>query len=204
MAQNSAIHHLREERRLRDQFAHELRNIFLTFGSKGFLIARPSPERDDYNFLSRRRGKRPSPGRMQNRPAQSQPSSLAQEVTARTGQSRAISRSIPPTRIPTTTSNFCRHSHAFTSLSKRSLFTASPSHPLFLNRRTDGCPRSACRDLQDVEPAIAGTPEVVPAPCPSVRCAHRLAPSGSEHPQVWNSHSKLAHIQEWIPHICLD
>ena len=39
MAQDSAVHHLREEGGLGDEFAHQVRNVFLAFGSEGFLVA---------------------------------------------------------------------------------------------------------------------------------------------------------------------
>jgi hypothetical protein len=48
VAQDSPIHHLREEGRLRDEFAHQVWDIFLSFGRKRFLVARATAERDDY------------------------------------------------------------------------------------------------------------------------------------------------------------
>src|SRR5437016_2009584 len=39
MAQDSAVHHLREEGGLGDEFAHQVRNVFLAFGSEGLLVA---------------------------------------------------------------------------------------------------------------------------------------------------------------------
>src|SRR5690242_20883152 len=40
MPKNSAIHYLREERRLRDELTHQVRNVFLAFRSEGFLVTR--------------------------------------------------------------------------------------------------------------------------------------------------------------------
>src|SRR5947207_4005448 len=42
VAQDSAIDHLGEEGRLRNKFAHQVRNVFLAFGSEGFLVAAPA------------------------------------------------------------------------------------------------------------------------------------------------------------------
>ena len=50
VAQNSAIHDLREEACLRDEFAHQVRNIFLAFGRECFLIAGTATKGDDHNF----------------------------------------------------------------------------------------------------------------------------------------------------------
>ena len=50
VAQNSPIHHLREERDLRDEFAHQMRDVFLTFRRKSLLIACSAAKRDDHNF----------------------------------------------------------------------------------------------------------------------------------------------------------
>ena len=47
VAENSAIDYLGEEGGLRNQFPHQVRNIFLTFGREGFLIARAAAEGDD-------------------------------------------------------------------------------------------------------------------------------------------------------------
>src|SRR5215510_2606574 len=54
--QNSTIHDLREKAGLRNQFAHELRDVLLAFGSKGLLIASPSTECDDHDFPLFQRG----------------------------------------------------------------------------------------------------------------------------------------------------
>src|SRR5215472_3488186 len=50
MPQDSAINHLGEEARLRNELAHEMRNVFLAFGRKVFLIASASAKSDDDNF----------------------------------------------------------------------------------------------------------------------------------------------------------
>src|SRR5438270_12794443 len=50
MAKNSAIDDLCEKARLRNKFAHQVGDIFLTLGSKGFLIARAAAEGDDNDF----------------------------------------------------------------------------------------------------------------------------------------------------------
>src|SRR5438477_2336969 len=55
MAQDSAVHHLREEGGLGDEFAHQVRNVLLAFGSEGFLVARAAAEGDhDYFSFARR------------------------------------------------------------------------------------------------------------------------------------------------------
>ena len=50
MTQNSTIHDLGEKSGLRDEFAHQMRNVFLTLGRKCFLIACSTTEGDDHNF----------------------------------------------------------------------------------------------------------------------------------------------------------
>src|SRR5581483_1042294 len=44
MTKNSTIDHLREKARLRNQFAHEVRDVSLPFRCEGLLIARTSAE----------------------------------------------------------------------------------------------------------------------------------------------------------------
>src|SRR5258708_3935285 len=50
VAEDSAIHNLSEKGRLRNEFAHEVGNVFLTLGSESFLIARAAAEGDHYYF----------------------------------------------------------------------------------------------------------------------------------------------------------
>ena len=56
VAKNSAIDHLGEERGLRNQFTHQVRNVLLTFGSERFLVARSTAESDDHDFSFLTRG----------------------------------------------------------------------------------------------------------------------------------------------------
>src|SRR5437016_13048630 len=60
VAEDSAIDHLREKGGLRDEFAHEVRNVFLAFGSEGFLVARAAAEGDDDHFSLAGRNRRSS------------------------------------------------------------------------------------------------------------------------------------------------
>src|SRR5580658_1712819 len=55
VAENSAIHHLREESGLRDKFMKEVRNILLTFGRKRLFVARSSAEGNNDGLLAARR-----------------------------------------------------------------------------------------------------------------------------------------------------
>ena len=50
MPEDAAIHDLRKESGLRNHLAHQVRNILLAFGRKGFLITRTPAESDDYDF----------------------------------------------------------------------------------------------------------------------------------------------------------
>ena len=52
MSKNSAINDLREEGGLRNQFPHQMRNIFLPFRRKRFLVARASAEGNDDHLPS--------------------------------------------------------------------------------------------------------------------------------------------------------
>ncbi len=56
MPKNSSIDHLREESRLWNKFAHQMRNVFLTFGSERLLVACSAAEGDHYNFSLLARG----------------------------------------------------------------------------------------------------------------------------------------------------
>src|SRR5207245_5470731 len=55
VAQDSAVHHLREEGGLGDEFAHQVRNVFLAFGSEGFLVACTTATGKHDNFALARR-----------------------------------------------------------------------------------------------------------------------------------------------------
>jgi hypothetical protein len=50
VAEDSAIDYLSEESGLRDEFAHEVRDILLTLRSEGLLIARAAAKGDHYDF----------------------------------------------------------------------------------------------------------------------------------------------------------
>ena len=50
VAEDSPIDHLSEEGRLRDEFAHQVRDVFLPLGRKRLLVARSAAERDDHYF----------------------------------------------------------------------------------------------------------------------------------------------------------
>src|ERR1039457_529234 len=59
MAKNSVIHYLREERRLRNQFIHQMRNIFLSFRCEGLFIARSAAKGNHDRLLLSRPGGSP-------------------------------------------------------------------------------------------------------------------------------------------------
>src|SRR5205807_10173524 len=46
----SPVDHLGEKRRLRDELAHQVGNVFLTFRRKSLLIARPAAEGDHHHL----------------------------------------------------------------------------------------------------------------------------------------------------------
>src|SRR6185437_11302115 len=50
MAEDSPVDHLSEEGRLRDEFAHQVRDVLLALGRKRLLVARPAPKRDHHHF----------------------------------------------------------------------------------------------------------------------------------------------------------
>src|SRR5579864_7980983 len=62
VAEDSTIDDLREEASLRDQVAHQVRNVLLPFQHESFLIASSATEGDDHYFslASRRRSPCPS------------------------------------------------------------------------------------------------------------------------------------------------
>src|SRR5713101_9015982 len=47
MSEDSAVHHLRKKRGLRNQLPHQMRNIFLPLGRESLLVSRSTAERDD-------------------------------------------------------------------------------------------------------------------------------------------------------------
>jgi hypothetical protein len=47
VTENAAVHHLSEERPLRDEFGQKVWNVLLAFEREGFLIARTAAEGDD-------------------------------------------------------------------------------------------------------------------------------------------------------------
>src|SRR5579863_9301839 len=83
VAQNSAIHYLREKRRLRNHLAHHVRDVFLSFRRKSLLISRAAAERnyDDFALLHRARRKRDR--RLQQRTAQRNTRSRTNKVAPR-------------------------------------------------------------------------------------------------------------------------
>src|SRR4029077_6889270 len=71
VAENSVIYNLSEKSRLRNEFAHQVRNILLSLRRKRLLTAGPSAEGDHYNFLLGMRSYGASPGRFQQSAAHS-------------------------------------------------------------------------------------------------------------------------------------
>ena len=66
---------------------HQVRNILLSLGRERLLIARPTPESDDYNFPLSRAGSRPNPGaRSQQGAAQRQTRGGSQKLAPVTSQ----------------------------------------------------------------------------------------------------------------------
>ena len=51
MSEYSPIYHLREERRLRNQFAQQVWNILLPIGHKGLFLPGTAAEGDHHNFF---------------------------------------------------------------------------------------------------------------------------------------------------------
>ena len=72
VAEDAAVDDLREEGRLRDKLLHQVGDIFLSFGSEGFLIAGAAAkgDDDDFSFGLGRGGKRERRG-MEQRAAES-------------------------------------------------------------------------------------------------------------------------------------
>ena len=81
--ENSAIHHLREKRRLRNHLAHHVRDVFLSLGRKRLLIARPAAKRDDDNLALLHRARRIRNRRRQQRTPQRNPRRRPNKVAPR-------------------------------------------------------------------------------------------------------------------------
>src|SRR5437762_3495871 len=83
VAEDSSIDHLREKGGLRDEFAHEVRNVFLAFRGEGFLVARATAEGDDDHFSLAGRDPRSSEqARVQKGTAQCESSAGTQKFAA--------------------------------------------------------------------------------------------------------------------------
>src|SRR5579864_4928436 len=65
VAEDSTIDDLREKSGLRDEFAHQVRNVFLTLRRESLLIASTTAKRDHNDFSLGGRGCGTSPGRAQ-------------------------------------------------------------------------------------------------------------------------------------------
>jgi hypothetical protein len=50
VTEDSTIHHVGEKGRLRNELAHEVRDVFLPFQSERFLISRTAAKRDNDYF----------------------------------------------------------------------------------------------------------------------------------------------------------
>ncbi len=87
VAEDAAIDDLREERGLRNEFADQVRNIFLTFGSEGFLVARSATEGydDDFAFFGSESGVKQRSG-AEERAAKREARGGAEEITAMVGK----------------------------------------------------------------------------------------------------------------------
>jgi len=89
VTQNSAIHDLREESGLRDEFAHHVRNILLPFRRERFLIAGATTKCDDHDFSSRRGSCGASPWGVPYGASESNTCGIAQKISASSGNQAA-------------------------------------------------------------------------------------------------------------------
>src|SRR5579864_1335517 len=98
VAQNSLIHHLRKKTGSRNQFTHEMRDIFLSLLHERFLIPSSATEGDHHNFSLALSRCSPSPGRTKECASHRNSGSLAQKIAPRPGQDVAhfaIARPVP-------------------------------------------------------------------------------------------------------------
>src|SRR5580692_1904804 len=82
VAQNSSIDDLCEEASLRDQFAHQMRDVLLPLEHESFLISSSAAKGDDHYFSLASRRRSPCPGRAKKSAPQSHARGIAQEVSA--------------------------------------------------------------------------------------------------------------------------
>src|SRR5215472_3157082 len=61
VTENAAVNNLSEESALRDELAHQVGNVFLTFRGESLLIASTTAEGDDYDFSLCRQNRSPAP-----------------------------------------------------------------------------------------------------------------------------------------------
>ena len=98
VAQNSLIHHLRKETGSRNEFTHEMRDIFLSLLHERFLIPSSAAEGDHHNFSLAAWRCSPRPGRTKERASHRNSGSLAQKIAPRPRQNVAhfaIARPVP-------------------------------------------------------------------------------------------------------------
>src|SRR6266404_3661827 len=100
VAKNPAIHNLCEKSRLRDQLAHELRDIFLPLRSEGFLVAGAASKSDYYDLLFAGERCGSSQWRAQKCAPQSQTCCVAQKVAAGRGNQLSIGQACFHRRLP--------------------------------------------------------------------------------------------------------
>src|SRR5438445_372128 len=90
VAQDSAIHDLGKEGRLRDEFTYEVRNVFLTFWRKSLLVSCSSTEGDHHYFPALRGDRCPSERTgVQQCATQNDARGTTQELAATAGESAA-------------------------------------------------------------------------------------------------------------------
>src|SRR5437879_8338350 len=89
VAQDSAIHDLGKEAGLRDQVAHQVRDIFLPFQHERFLIASSATEGDHHYLSLASRRRSPCPGRAKKSAPQSHTRGIAKEIASSTSNNLA-------------------------------------------------------------------------------------------------------------------
>ena len=178
VAQNSPVDHLGEKSRLRNQFAHQVRNILLAFRRKCLLIAGPAAERDDHHFSlfsgCDRSGHRA--WTQQRARPKSVPAAFRRKSRRLQDDAARVLEGRMPRRRPGLVQSKMK------SKVSSQIQITSPMARLLPNKQTVEYQPAACRSQPGARRATAGKPETAPGRALSRQRAHRPAPAGSGRP----------------------
>src|SRR5947209_4343665 len=180
-----------------------MRYVFLPLRHEGFLIPRSTAECDHHNFPLRAGCHGTRPRAPTQGAADRNSGSITQEIA--TGPSQhtahlAIAGPIPKCHSHRVSSSLFCNFHLQSSAAARAGLIASPMRCFPLSTRTVESPLAAYRGQPDAAPVASDKSQTLAVPCPSVLCARKPVPTGSEHREYRNHFQAPSHTLEWRPH----